>query len=244
MRPSPADLATIAGIARRHHLTDIDRRCRTARQQAAEGLVTVAVLGRFKAGKTTLLNQLLGEDLLPVQAIPATAVITRLRFGPVLRVSVKAGTGAPFAIEPGEIGNWATETGNPSNCRDVDWVDVASPALAELAGLVLVDTPGTGSSWEHNTRASLDWLTNVGAAVIAVNATQPLAEDDLKLLELLQPHTADADRADQGRPAHRARPAGGPGARPDAARTTARPAARPAGVHGCAAPVAARAAAR
>nr|WP_300144921.1 dynamin family protein [Propionicimonas sp.] len=183
------DLATIAGIARRHHLTDIDRRCRTAQQQAAEGLVTVAVLGRFKAGKTTLLNQLLGEDLLPVQAIPATAVITRLRFGPALRVSVKTGTGAPFGIEPAEIGHWATETGNPSNHRGVEWVDVASPALADLAGLVLVDTPGTGSSWKHNTRASLDWLPNVGAAILAVNATQPLAEDDLELLELLHPHT-------------------------------------------------------
>lgn len=142
MASTPTELTTIAGIARRHHLTDIERRCRTAQQQAAEGLVTVAVLGRFKAGKTTLLNQLLGEDLLPVQAIPATAVITRLRFGPARQVLVKAGTGAPRRIEPDEIGDWATETGNPSNHRGVEWVDVASPALADLSGLVLVDTPG------------------------------------------------------------------------------------------------------
>lgn len=185
----PDALATLAELAGRHHLIDIERRCRTAQLQAQEGLVTVAVLGRFKAGKTTLLNQLLGEELLPVQAIPATAVITRLRFGPALRVTVILKHQPPMLIDPAELSEWSTETGNPGNIRQVDWIEVVAPALGDLDNLVLVDTPGTGSSWGHNTKTSLGWLPNVGAAIIAVNATQPLAEDDLQLIELVQPHT-------------------------------------------------------
>ncbi len=185
----PDALARLGGIAERHGLDDLAGRCRTAAEQAGEGLVTVAVLGRFKAGKTTLLNQLLGSDLLPVQAIPATAVITRLRFGPRVGVVVERRDGSSLAIEAADVGEWATESGNPGNVRGVERIEVSSPALADLARLVLVDTPGTGSTWTHNTATSLDWLPHVGAALVAISATQPLAEEDVELIRLVQPHT-------------------------------------------------------
>jgi len=187
--PSGSVLTQLTAIAARHRLTDLARRCRTAVEQAEAGLVSVAVLGRFKAGKTTLLNQLVGEDLLPVQAIPATAVITRLRFGPRVGVLVEGRDGSTFAIDAADLRDWVTESGNPGNERGAERVEVSSPALGDLAHLVLVDTPGTGSTWAHNTDTSLDWLPNVGAALVAVNATQPLAEDDLELIRLVQPHT-------------------------------------------------------
>jgi small GTP-binding protein len=187
---SPASgLETIAAIAGRHQLDEIEQRARRARQQAGDDAVGVAVLGRFKAGKTTLLNQLLGADLLPVEAVPATAVITRLRYGaePSIRVLPRSGTG--FDITPAEVPEWATETGNTDNIRDVESIQVENPALGDLSHLVLVDTPGTGSSWDHNTATSLSWLPNVGAALIAINATQPLGRDDIGLIRLVQPHT-------------------------------------------------------
>lgn len=187
--PSGSVLTQLAGIAARHRLDDVARRCRTAVDQAEAGQISVAVLGRFKAGKTTLLNQLIGEDLLPVQAIPATAVITGLRFGPRVGVRVAARDGATFAIDAADLRDWVTESGNPGNARGVERVEVSSPALGDLAHLVLVDTPGTGSTWAHNTETSLGWLPNVGAALVAINATQPLAEDDLELIRLVQPHT-------------------------------------------------------
>jgi GTP-binding protein EngB required for normal cell division len=188
-KPPASSLETLAALAARHHLGELELRARSAQRQATDSLVSVAVLGRFKAGKTTMLNQLLGDELLPVQAIPATAVITRLCFGPELVVEVQPADGDTFGIEPCELADWITETGNPGNRRRVEWVQVASPALADLDRLVLVDTPGTGSSWQHNTEISLGWLPNVGAALVAVNATQPLSEDDLELVRLVEPHT-------------------------------------------------------
>lgn len=161
----------------------------TAAEQLGSGLVTVAVLGRFKAGKSTLLNDLLGVDLLPVQAIPATSVVTRVQWGPELKVTVRPRQGDPFDISAGDLDDWVTEAGNPANRRNVDAVDVALPALSGLRHLVLVDTPGTGSSWRQNTDTSLSWLPHAGAALILVNATQPLADEDLRLVNLARPHT-------------------------------------------------------
>lgn len=182
-------LTLIAEIARRRGLAGIEERCRAAQLQADGYEVTVAVLGQFKAGKTSLLNALLGQELLPVQAVPATAVITRLRFGEHLCAWVTPTQGGAFPIEVESLAEWITETGNPANGRGVAHVDVDTPDLADLDHLVLVDTPGTGSTWEHNTETSMRWLPQVGAALVAVNATQPLSKDDLALIELIAPHT-------------------------------------------------------
>src|SRR5579871_4213508 len=42
---------------------------------------TLLVLGEFKRGKSTLINRLLGADVLPVGAAPTTAVVTRVAYG-------------------------------------------------------------------------------------------------------------------------------------------------------------------
>ncbi|MGC3955304.1 MAG: dynamin family protein [Propionicimonas sp.] len=187
--PAVAGLTELAELARRHQLSELEQRCATALWQAGQGEYNVAVLGQFKAGKSSLLNSLLGADLLPVQAVPATAVVTRVRSGERLLALLKRPEQEPVELPLAQLAEWVTQAGNPDNQRGVEWVEVRSPALADLAGLTLVDTPGTGSSWQANTAASLGWLPNAGAALVAVSATQPLAEADLRLIEQLLPHT-------------------------------------------------------
>jgi Dynamin family len=50
--------------------------------EVADALVYVVVIGEFKRGKSTLINALLGEDVLPTGVTPVTAVPTLVRFGP------------------------------------------------------------------------------------------------------------------------------------------------------------------
>ena len=67
------------------------------------GAFDVAVYGRFKAGKSSLLNHLAGAEALPVGVVPVTAVITRLRYGPEARATVI------FRMAPGsrsQQGTW------------------------------------------------------------------------------------------------------------------------------------------
>src|SRR5512134_1200960 len=46
------------------------------------GVVDVAVLGQFKAGKSSFLNALIGGSVVPVDVLPSTAVVTRIGYGP------------------------------------------------------------------------------------------------------------------------------------------------------------------
>jgi septin family protein len=43
--------------------------------------LTLAVLGEFNAGKSTFINDLLGEELLPTDVVPTTATINLLKYG-------------------------------------------------------------------------------------------------------------------------------------------------------------------
>ncbi len=158
-------------------------------QLQANGGIEVAVFGRFKAGKSSFLNHLAGGEVLPVGVVPLTAVITRLRFGPVARAEVRFQNGTARPIPLADIAHYVAERENPDNGKQVAAVEVELPALKELAPMAFVDTPGLGSALTHNTEATLQWLPNVGAALVAVSADAPLSERDEALIERLRRHT-------------------------------------------------------
>src|ERR671934_115081 len=64
----------------------------------AETLVYVAVVGEFKRGKSTLINALLGEDVLPTGITSVTAVPTLVRFGPAARAVIYRADGSAAPI--------------------------------------------------------------------------------------------------------------------------------------------------
>ena len=68
-----------------------NERIKTAVQLIAKKLnsdvFSLVVVGQFKRGKTTFINALLGEDLLPTAIIPLTSIITVLRYGDKLRIT-------------------------------------------------------------------------------------------------------------------------------------------------------------
>ena len=118
----------------------------------AGGELEVAVFGRFKAGKSSFLNHLAGQQVLPVGVVPLTAVITRLRFGPVEQAKVRFQNGTAQPIPLADIALYVAERENPDNRKQVAAVEVELPALKELSPLVFVDTPGLGSALVHNTK--------------------------------------------------------------------------------------------
>lgn len=151
--------------------------------------IDVAVFGRFKAGKSSFLNHLTGRAVLPIGVVPLTAVITRLRYGERERAEVHFLDGTTRTIPLADIGLYVGENENPNNRKQVASVEVELPELKPFAPLQFVDTPGLGSAFAHNTEVALNWLPNVGAALVAVSSDAPLSERDLALLEELRRHT-------------------------------------------------------
>jgi len=151
----------------------------------------IVVLGRFKAGKSSLLNHLIGRNLLPVDVIPVTSVITSLRAGKSDGAVVYFQEGEQQTIPFREIGAYITEQENPNNCKQVERVDLEWQSREESHNIRFVDTPGTDSIFEHNTRTTMAWMPQVGAAIFTIGSTQPLSEQDIHLLSELRKHTPE-----------------------------------------------------
>ncbi|MGD0537811.1 MAG: dynamin family protein [Verrucomicrobiota bacterium] len=183
-------LDRVTDLVDRFHLLNLRPQIIACQEQrAAPDRIDVAVFGRFKAGKSSFLNHLAGRAALPIGVLPLTAIITRLRHGPVERAAVRFLDGTTKSIPLDDLGLYVGENENPHNTRQVAGVEVELPALQSFAPLEFVDTPGLGSAFTHNTEATLHWLPNVGAALVAVSADAPLSERDLNLIDELRRHT-------------------------------------------------------
>ena len=106
------------------------------------GPLQVAVAGRIKSGKSTLVNALIGRRVAPTDVGECTRLVTRFQYGTVDRVEVVFTDGRkqvlPFAADgmiPAELG---------VNIEEVSHIE-AYLTNAVLQGMTVIDTPGLGS---------------------------------------------------------------------------------------------------
>jgi replication fork clamp-binding protein CrfC len=109
--------------------------------------IRVALAGTLKAGKSTLLNALVGQDIAPTDATEATRIVTWFRHGPTPKVTANHWGGrhsnVPIGHGSGPEGGLTFDfrTLNPADVADLD---VEWPA-EELVETTIIDTPGTSS---------------------------------------------------------------------------------------------------
>ncbi len=147
----------------------------------------LVVLGQFKRGKSTFINALLGQPILPTDVIPLTAVITEITYGPEVRVEVFFQNGIHTTIPAEQLAAYVSESQNPTNQKKVDKVILQHPATILRNGLILVDTPGVGSIHQHNTRLTQEYIPNVDAAIFLFSADPPLTELEQEFLKIIHP---------------------------------------------------------
>jgi GTPase SAR1 family protein len=143
----------------------------------------VAVVGEFKRGKTTLINALLGADLLPTGVLPVTAVPTLVRFGRQPRATLRLVDGSDMESDVGGLHEYLTEQENPGNRKGLREAVIDYPAAVLEGGLILVDTPGTGSVHLHNTQAAMAFLPRVDVALLVLSVDAPLSDSEAGLLK-------------------------------------------------------------
>ncbi|HVO72698.1 MAG TPA: dynamin family protein, partial [Ignavibacteriaceae bacterium] len=160
-------------------------------KEGADPHIDVVVLGQFKSGKSSFINNLIKEDILTVGVIPVTSVITRLRHSIEEKAIVRFLDGSSTSINKKQIDNFISESKNPKNIKRVELVDLFLPGLEQFGNIRIIDTPGIGSFFKHNTDAAMQWLPEIGLALMAISAERPLAEDDLLLLKDIKRYSAE-----------------------------------------------------
>lgn len=148
-----------------------------------QGPMRIAIAGRVKAGKSTLLNALVGERLAATDAGECTRLVTTYRHAAGYEVSAEMhdGTVRPlrFARTDGAL---AVELDGLSH-DDIARLDVGWPARV-LADMTLIDTPGLESLSDENSRRTHAFLEHSG--------TNPAGADAVVYL-MRHLHRSDAE---------------------------------------------------
>jgi small GTP-binding protein len=177
------DLAAAAGDHQ-----ELSVRAGRLAERLARGRFNVSVLGEFKRGKSTLINALLGAELMPTGVLPLTAVATEVGYGePGVTIVHLDGTTEEVGLE--HLADYVTEPRNPANERQVARVEARAPVELLRAGVVLVDTPGIGSVFRHD-EAAARALLEADGAILVLSADAPLSEEERKLLSALSERQA------------------------------------------------------
>ena len=192
------DLAALAPAADRERLAELAARLRGGR-------LRVMVAGEAKRGKSTVANALLGREVLPAGVTPVTAITTTVVYGTDEHAGVRFADGRGERRPLADLAQLVTERGNPLNRLGVTRVTVhlAAPLLSR--GVEIVDTPGTGSIYEHNSEEAQRALETLDAAVVVLTADPPASAAERDLLREITRHSVmtfvllnKADRLDAG----------------------------------------------
>jgi hypothetical protein len=171
--------ALAAGVGRADLVERLDR----AGERLRSGEATVAVVGEFKQGKSTLVNALLRTDICPVDSDIVTAVPTILRFGrppsAFLQVPGEDGTVGAVPIDFAELRRHITEGPGEQELRGVE-VRLDRRLLG--AGLSIIDTPGVGGLDSAQGNLTLATLSLAGAALFVTDAAQELTAPEVDFL--------------------------------------------------------------
>jgi small GTP-binding protein len=132
---------------------------RTVRETLAhlEELFLIVVAGEFNAGKSSFLNALLGEQVLPEGVTPTTDAITLLQYGDEVSSTLKS-SGLRVTTYPADV----------------------------LRQLTIVDTPGTNAVIRHHEQLTRDFIPRADLVLFATSADRPFTESERGFLELIK----------------------------------------------------------
>ena len=151
--------------------------------------VTIAVIGQFKRGKTTLINTILGRPILPVGIVPITAAITRIEYADKNGAETNADTATVYytnglreEVPAEDLHAYISEQENHDNARGVAEVELLTDAAFLRDGLTLVDTPGVGSVHENNSKSAVDFARESDGVVFMLSVDSPVNQIEVDFL--------------------------------------------------------------
>jgi len=179
---------TSGGLGLETEIEDIN----IASKNLRSGVFRLLVLGDMKRGKSTFLNALIGENLLPSDVNPCTALLTVLRYGSQKKVTVYFNDGRnpeelgfqefkhKYTIDPAEAKQ--LEQDKKQAFPGVDYAVVEYPLPLLEKGIEIVDSPGLNDTEARN-ELSLGYINNCHAILFVLRASQPCTLGERRYLE-------------------------------------------------------------
>ncbi len=157
------------------------------------GEFTIAVVGEFSSGKSTLLNALMGEKILPSFTDETTATVNFLRHkehateGECGEVFYNDGTSQKInSADLETVSKYVCTNSDVDVVKEVDHLDLFLDSKFLEGNVTLVDTPGLNGVAEGHREITMEQIEKSSAGIFMFNANQPGSRSDFEFLTELR----------------------------------------------------------
>jgi predicted GTPase len=144
-----------------------------------EAPLTLLVVGEFNTGKSTLINALLGEPILPMGIVPTTATVNVLRHAqePSISLVYRNGETLPCPWDAEALQKLTIRHGTH---EEIAYVMVGSPQVP--SELQIIDTPGVNDVCETRAEIVFEWVPKADLVLFLLNAQQGMKQTEMEFL--------------------------------------------------------------
>lgn len=179
-----ADLEQLLKLSEEIALVNTADSIRETIDKAKEEHFEVAIVGEFKRGKSTLINALLGQEILPADVLPATATLNRVTYSEEPYVQVEYKNGQSEKVEIDRLEEYVTKLTTESEMKAETVKEATVYYDTEFCrnNVDIIDTPGLNDD-EQMTNVTLSIIPKIDAAVFVISANSPFSQFEKEFLE-------------------------------------------------------------
>ncbi len=146
----------------------------------------VPVVGMQGMGKSTLINSIIGGDMLPVDADETTCVPVEVRYGEreYAEVFTKNSSKISACYTADELREYVDNNCNPANEKQVEKIVLYEQCKLLKNGLTIVDLPGVGSITQENQETTQKYVEKLSAAIFVIPTVPTVRRQEVCFIQL------------------------------------------------------------
>lgn len=154
----------------------------------SEELYDVVVCGEVKKGKSSFINAIIGEPILPVDTEVATSQVFRIINADVERYELVFIDGSRKEISKSDLQKYGSQVaadaeGLPIFAQAIDYIEIHYPIAFLPKSIAIVDTPGIGAVYADHERTTRRYLKNAAAVIFIFDPQNPITEPERAFVE-------------------------------------------------------------
>ncbi|UZJ40281.1 dynamin family protein [Prosthecochloris sp. SCSIO W1101] len=191
-------------LAEEYRLMSEEQNIRSFEEDVADSIdglkknaFTVLVVGEAKRGKSSFINALLGDDVLPTDDAVATAQAFEIRHNDVEMYDLRFTDGTSRSIARQELAQYGSQAMIDKegkvvklDGKQLDCIEVAYPVIFLPKNIALIDTPGMGALYSFHSEITQHFVPLADAVIFVLDSDQPIIQSEIQFLEDILHYTS------------------------------------------------------